>query len=120
MTETDSSDPSSYVGKLVMVGITRVNPAGEAVAQLQYHGRIREIGEEGIRIETPDGKQMMLPPALESLQVAAPGEYRERASGVVVNDPDLISSWEIREPAESGAAVKWSFRRTKVPAKPGR
>jgi hypothetical protein len=113
MPENDASDLSSYVGKLVMVGITRVNAAGEAVAQLQYHGRIQDIGEEGIRIETPDGKQMMLPPAIESLQPAPPGEYRERSSGVVVNDPDLVSSWEIREPAEAGKALSWSFRRIK-------
>jgi hypothetical protein len=113
MPENDSSDPSSYLGKLVMVGITRVNSAGEAVAQLQYHGRIRDIDEEGIRIETPDGKQMMLPPAIESLQAAPPGEYRERSSDAVVNDPDLVSSWEIREPAEPGKALSWSFRRIK-------
>jgi hypothetical protein len=56
---------------------------------------------------------MMLPPAIESLQPAPPGEYRERSSGVVVNDPDLVSSWEIREPAEAGKALSWSFRRIK-------
>jgi hypothetical protein len=31
----------------------------------------------------------------------------------VVNDPDLVSSWEIREPAEADKAVSWSFRRIK-------
>jgi hypothetical protein len=104
-----------HVGKIVLVGITRVNAAGDAVAQLQYHGRITSITEDGIAIETPDVKHMTLPPAIESLQSAPPGEYRERSSGAVVVDPDLISTWELREPSEGGD-LNWSYTRIKFPS----
>src|SRR4051812_28784908 len=95
----DPTDSQIFVGKLVLVGITRVNSAGEAISQLQYHGRISGVSGEGIHIETLGGKTMTLPPAVDSLQPAAPGEYRERSSGELVINPDFISTWEIREPS---------------------
>jgi hypothetical protein len=112
----DPADPSIFLGKLVLVGITRVNAAGEATAHLQYHGRISGVSAEGIQIETPGGKTMTLPPALNSLQPAAPGEYRERSSGEVVVNPDYISTWEIREPS-AGDEPKWSFTPIEFPAR---
>lgn len=111
----ESSDPAGYIGKLVLVGITRVNALGVTVAQIQYHGRISSITEDGICIDTADGKQMVLPPAVEALQSAPPGEYREQSSGATIVDPDLISTWEIREPAEGGDPA-WSFTLIAFPA----
>jgi hypothetical protein len=112
----DPTDSSIFLGKLVLVGITRVSTAGEAISHLQYHGRISGVSAEGIQIETAAGKTMTLPPALDSLQPAAPGEYRERSSGDVVVNPDFISTWQIRE-SSAGEDPKWSFTRIKFPAR---
>jgi len=116
MSESYDTDSSVFIGKTIVVGITRVNAAGEAFAQLQYHGRISDVSEDGIQIETPAGKRMVLPPALDSIQPAAPGEYRELSSGEVVLNPDFISTWEIRE-SSGGEGAKWSFSRAKFPTR---
>jgi hypothetical protein len=77
---------------------------------------VRPNGYDGIRVETEDGKEMVLPPALDSLQPAPRGEYREGSSGTVVVDPDLISTWEIRDAPDDGSEPNWSYTRIKFPS----
>jgi hypothetical protein len=113
--QSREAERADFVGKVVLVGITRLNAEGEAVAQLQYHGRITSFTDDGIQIGTAAGKTMTLPPAVDCLQAAPPGEYREHATGGVVTNPDLVSMWEIREASEPGADPSWSFKRINFP-----
>jgi hypothetical protein len=109
------AERADFVGKIVLVGITRLNAEGDAIAQLQYHGRITSFTDDGIQIGTAAGKTMTLPPAVDCLQAAPPGEYREHATGGVVTNPDLVSMWEIREASEPGGDPSWSFKRINFP-----
>jgi hypothetical protein len=74
-----------YVGKRVLVGI-RWTSQGEVVREEQFHGPILEADGDGLVIERADtGARVILPPQVE---VARLGEYRLRATGEVVSDPD--------------------------------
>ena len=82
---------SSFIGKRLLVGITYQTEEGDFLSREQFLGIIVEAGEEGIIVERADnGKRLSLPP---ELQKAEPGEYRLRASGEVVVDPDYFARW---------------------------
>lgn len=86
-----------FIGKHVLVGITRCNEEGTAVSQEQFHGVIDRISlEEGIVIKLKDSEEeRTLPPDVSRMQRAAAGEYRLRSTGEVVKDPDYITTWTI-------------------------
>lgn len=81
-----------FVGKRLLDGV-RWTSKGEVVREEQFHGLILEADQEGLVIERADtGARVVLPP---QLKVAAPGEYRLRATGEVVRDPDYLATWKI-------------------------
>ncbi|HUO07316.1 MAG TPA: hypothetical protein VM008_03220 [Phycisphaerae bacterium] len=88
-----------YIGKHLLVGLTYLDHDGAITRQLQLHGTITQICDEGIFIEQPDGEEFSLPPDPDSLRPAKPGEYRLRSTGEVVVNPDYLSNWEVRAPA---------------------
>jgi hypothetical protein len=74
-----------------LVGI-RWTSKGEIVREEQFHGLIVEADQEGLVLERPDtGSRIVLPP---QIQVAPPGDYRLRATGEVVSDPDYLATWK--------------------------
>jgi len=79
-------------GKLVLVGLTYFGAGGQFIEQQQFYGRVQSVDErKGILLNLEgrrSGEQYMLPPDMRSLAVAEPGEYRLRATGEVVVDPD--------------------------------
>lgn len=87
------------LGKHVLVGITRVDRNEEVVSQEQLHGHVKEIGGS-IRLQLSSGEDYQLPPDPGAFYPAAPGEYRLRATGEVVVDPDFIATWTIHPPSE--------------------
>jgi len=93
--------PEQCIGKTVMIGITHKDHTGKWLRQDQYHGRIKQIGKkEGIVVAVEGLPQdFTMPPRLECLQAAPPGEYKEHTTGAVVVNPDLICTWEVTWPA---------------------
>jgi hypothetical protein len=80
----------TFVGKRLLVGI-RWTSKGELAREEQFNGVIVEADEEGLVVERADtGSRVVLPP---QLQAAARGEYRLRATGEVVIDPDYLATW---------------------------
>jgi hypothetical protein len=101
-------DIAEIVGKIVIVGLSRVNAHGQTIAQTQMHGRILRVSEsEGLVIQTVDGSEFHLPPDLSSLRLAPPGEFREASTGETVRNPDLVALWEIHEHPTNPAEVSW-------------
>jgi hypothetical protein len=92
-------DHSTYIGKRVLAGLTYIDGKGEVVSKLQVHGIITRITEEGIFFEQANGEEFSLPPDVDSLRPAAPGNYTLRATREVVIDPDFISTWTINAPS---------------------
>jgi hypothetical protein len=102
----NQDEADALVGKYVLVGITWLAADGETVKnQGQYHGRIVSAdASNGFQIECEGafaGKTMGLPPDLRAFGPADPGEYRLRSTGEVVQDPDLLASWSVKEPLNS-------------------
>ena len=97
MSESPSITLEELVGKYVLVGITRLDHAGEFIRQEQYHGRVT-AADSSIHIRLSTGSDYQLPPDTRSFQRAAPGEYRLRSTGEVVVDPDFTTSWTVNAP----------------------
>jgi hypothetical protein len=96
-TEFDPVEAAALIGKSLLIGITYVNHANEAIEQEQMHGQIiRATKDEGIVIALePSGEEFALPPALDAIYPAAPGEYRLRGSGEIVVDPDYTATFTV-------------------------
>jgi len=90
----------SIIGKTILIGLTYLNKENELLEQKQIYGTIEHADKsKGISIKQADtGDWFYLPPELNSLSIAAPGEYRLRSTGEVIADPDLLSMWTIHNP----------------------
>ena len=83
-------------GKRFLIGLTFINKGGEMIEQYQTNGAVKELTNDGLlRIERHDGSIFQLPYDKESIKKAGKGEYRERATGEIITDPDFIVTWEI-------------------------
>ena len=91
-----ANKPTEHVGKLVLVGVSLVDPKGTLLKHVQVHGTLKEIDSEvGIILLLSDShKEFYLPPVINFLRPVAAGTYRERASGRVVSNPDFVTVWE--------------------------
>jgi hypothetical protein len=96
----DEKLAESFVGKHLLVGMTYVDPTSEPIEQKQLHGTILRINPvEGVVIALHgSGEELSLPPDFRSFQAAPPGEYRLRATGEVVLNPDLLCNWVVEKP----------------------
>ena len=68
------------------------------------HGEVASAGPEGIVVALAGkyaGETWNMPPALESIRSAPPGEYKFRETSEVVVDPDLMATWEITSPPQN-------------------
>jgi hypothetical protein len=96
----DDALAASYIGKHLLIGMTYLDHKQELIEQKQFHGEIIRINDhEGIviRLHGSD-KEFKLPPDTASLKAAPPGEYRLRATGEVVVNPDLLTTWTLTKP----------------------
>ena len=101
---------NSYIGKTVLIGLTFYDPDGKKTGSDVGHGKIVRINEkEGIVVEIgPDHSEYKLPPDLNNLQKAPPGEYKESTTDVKITDPEFITFWEIHEVASNqGGGSNW-------------
>jgi hypothetical protein len=90
------SSAETYIGKHLLVGITYLDHEENVVEQVQLHGTITKIDETVIAIRLNDSdEEFTLPPDLDAIQEAAPGEYRLRSTGEVVINPDFLGSWTV-------------------------
>jgi hypothetical protein len=97
----DARRAASLDGALVLVGITVEAPEGARLSQ--FYGTVIEVDAVNgvtLRLEgTRSGETYRLPPDLNAFAPAPPGEYRLRATGEVVRDPDFTTQWTITPPA---------------------
>ena len=93
----DQALANSYIGKHLLVGVTYLDHNEQLLKKEQFHGCIVRINELVIRLHDSE-HEFRLPPQLESLKAAAAGEYRLRATGEVVVNPDLVATWTVVSP----------------------
>jgi hypothetical protein len=91
----DLTNSSHYIGKTVLVGVTYQDAESHDLEKKQFFGTICRINQkEGIVLTLSNtGKEFSLPPALDALKEARPGEYRLRSTGEIIVDPDYLTTW---------------------------
>jgi hypothetical protein len=91
-------NPSSLLGKYVLIGFTRIAADDTVLEKTQHHGRIALVDpDDGIKVVLSDGEVLTLPPDLDAFRAAAPGIYVLRSTGEEVVDPDFTAAWTIRD-----------------------
>ena len=97
----DEEVAASYVGKYILVGIIYLDHEGNELRREQIHGVITSATKTGIEISlrgSREGDSWNLPPVLDAISPAAPGKYSLRKTGEVIEDPDLLATWEVTKP----------------------
>lgn len=85
------------IGKHVLIGLTYLDNNDEVIRKEQKHGLIVSADDEGVNVRLSKSREeIWLPPHREAYEEAAEGEYRLRATGEVVVDPDLLCKWTVR------------------------
>lgn len=100
----DAELASNLEGKLVLVGITRLNADGSTESHQQFYGYVLEaVRGRGIHLRlegTEAGKSYWLPPDTRAFHPAPLGQYRLKSTGEVVNDPDYTCMWTAKAPLQ--------------------
>ena len=97
----DQDLADSFVGKYILVGITHLSHAGDELRRQQLHGVVERASPDGILISlrgVHDGESWNMPPLLEAIRDADPGIYALRTTDEKIEDPDLLATWQVREP----------------------
>ena len=89
-------DLEDIVGRLVLIGLTALE--GESVVErYQVHGRVALVdparGVQIMLVET--GRPFWLPGERDAFEAAPIGDYRLSASGEIVRNPDLFTTWAV-------------------------
>lgn len=88
--------------KVFLIGLTFVDKDGEQIEQYQTYGVVSELTNDGLlHVRRKDDSVFRMPYDKETIRKADKGEYREKATGEIVKDPDFIMTWEIIIPNES-------------------
>jgi hypothetical protein len=96
----DEELANRLLGRGLLIGITHNDKEGRMVSRSQVFGRaITADRQRGFCIQNEEsGEETWFPPDTRGIRPAPPGEYRNRATGEVVNDPDYLGSWTITAP----------------------
>ena len=83
------------IGKTMLVGLTYLNAQEEEAGEMQIHGTVVRVDEDGIIIQQEDGEEFAIPADMSAIEPAEPGDYKLNTTGEVVVDPDFIALWTI-------------------------
>ncbi len=103
--ETQPDSPSfesriaPFLGKTLLFGLTYVDADERPLRYEQYSGEIEKISTaDGVVVRLHDSDETYrLPPALNQLKPARPGEYRLKLTGKVIVNPDFLATWSITQ-----------------------
>lgn len=83
-------------GKVFLIGLTFIDQDENLIEQYQTSGTVDELTDEGfLQFNRNDGSTFHLPYDKRAIKEAAEGEYRERATGNIIVNPDYITTWTI-------------------------
>ena len=96
----DESKADEYLGKVVLLGVTYLDPEDRLLEQKQWVGTISTFSrEEGIKIAIRGSDQPCgLPPDPRGIRKAPPGVYRLRSTGEEIENPDYLATWTCVSP----------------------
>jgi hypothetical protein len=93
----DEASAASKIGAYCVIGVTEKR-GEEVVNQYQMHGRIREITRDGVIFDlegSRKGQTYNLPADERGFKTARQGNYKFRATGEIVENPDFELSWTV-------------------------
>ncbi|MNK05490.1 hypothetical protein D3C87_233730 [compost metagenome] len=83
-------------GKVFLIGLTFVDRDGKVIERYQTHGRVKRLTNDGIfKIEKDDHSLFQIPYDKDTIRLAKEGQYREKATGEIIDHADYIMTWEI-------------------------
>ncbi|HWB24892.1 MAG TPA: hypothetical protein VG738_05400 [Chitinophagaceae bacterium] len=79
----------------MLIGITFLDIDENIIERYQTHGKIISNGDKhGLVIEKADGTgRFSIPPGINNLHAAPPGEYHIKTTGEVVVNTDFTTTW---------------------------
>ena len=91
----DDALANDLVGKSLLVGITHTDSEGNILRRSQIFSLVTVANRSnGICIrDTQTSEEKWFPPDTRGIKPAPAGEYRNRATGEVVREPDYLGSW---------------------------
>jgi hypothetical protein len=100
----DHERAAALIGKHLIIGLTIHDREDNPVDHVQLHGDIVRVNQaEGVVVRLhPSSVEYAMPAVLAAYEEAPPGDYRFSATGEVVSDPDLMTTWVVYEPEEEG------------------
>ncbi|HEX8349519.1 MAG TPA: hypothetical protein VF598_06145 [Hymenobacter sp.] len=82
--------------KIFLIGLTFIDEGGDIIEQYQTNGTVTELTDDGLlKIIRKDGSVFQMPYEKETIKKAEKGDYRVRANGQIIKDPDFIMTWKI-------------------------
>jgi hypothetical protein len=110
---------SDLLERRCVVGINYFDLDGSLLGQRQLAGRVLKVdAEQGITLVLQHSDpavapaEFMLPPDLQAWFKAPPGHYRDAASGVALDDPDYLVTWDVHRTqsnSEEGQHEWWDW-----------
>src|SRR4051812_15521593 len=100
MADTSNADfAADLIGTHLVVGITHVDHAGNAVSHEQFHGQVNRASvAEGVVLVDSAGKEHWVPLDREAFRPADPGAYTLKSTGETLVDPEWLSTWTVHPP----------------------
>ena len=100
----DAAKADDLIGRLVLVGITYLDPSGEETGRAQFFGHVASAdADAGILLKlagSRDGDRVTLPPDLSALEPAELGIYTLSTTQETVTDPDFTATFRVTRGAE--------------------
>jgi hypothetical protein len=83
------------IGKVILVGVTYMDKQDNVLGRKQWWGIVEGASSAmGIRVALKNSSDpCVLPPDLDAIRRAVPGEYRLKESGEIIKDPDFLTTW---------------------------
>ncbi len=96
------------IDKTCVIGVSYFDTNGELMKQTQFAGQVLKIDAElGITVQlrhTDAGVEQadfIVPPNLDAWFKAPPGHYKHAASGVDMENPDYLVTWNVYRTQEN-------------------
>jgi hypothetical protein len=86
-------NPSELIGKLILVGLRFYDSDKNLLEEYQTHGVGVSVEDGLLSIRKDDLDLFYIP--FSPIKRAKPGSYKERSTGIVLENPDFLCSWKI-------------------------
>jgi hypothetical protein len=98
------------VGKTCVAGLSYFDTSGELLRQTQLAGEVQKVDAElgiTLALRHADPKvaaaEFIVPPNLDAWFKAPPGHYKHGPSGVDMQNPDFLVTWDIHRKRDTTA-----------------